>query len=152
MVHLFGRHLLTRKGIAVGVGVIFALSSFPGIAIACEGASKEAPVFPLGPMATETGSLGAVEPGEEKEFKISNQAKEEVEIDAWSSFNETPPMKLEITATTVNAPRCTPKVKLAAGAQCWYKVINSATEKGGVGKAKVQALGAKTWFTEIEAF
>lgn len=41
MFHLSRWHLFTRRGIAIGVGVIFAISGFSGVAIACEGAGEE---------------------------------------------------------------------------------------------------------------
>jgi hypothetical protein len=41
MFRLFYKHLFTRRCITIGVGVIFAVSSLPGIAIACEGIVAE---------------------------------------------------------------------------------------------------------------
>jgi hypothetical protein len=41
MFRLYKRRLFTRRCIAIGIGVILAIGSFPGIAIACEGAGEE---------------------------------------------------------------------------------------------------------------
>ncbi len=149
MVSLFEEHLLTRRAIAVGVSVILAISSFPGIAIACEGAISE---FKLGPKATEGGSLGAVEPHEEKELAIKNQTGEEVTVEAWSGFNQIEPFEVAFKPTTTNAPRCSVTVKVAAGALCYFRIENMANKAGGSVTIKLQASGAKRWFTELEAF
>jgi hypothetical protein len=143
--------LLGTAGVLAGTtGVLANTVGLPlGASAAC---GCEAAGFKLGPNGTEGGSLGAVEPGEEKEFSIVNHTGEEVTIESWAGINQTAPFELEFKPTTVNSPRCSVSVKLAVGALCYYRIANKATMAGGTATIKLVAKGTNTWRTEIEAF
>jgi hypothetical protein len=138
--------LFGTSGVLVGtLGLPLGAST----ACACQGGGL--PAFQLGPNNAETGRL-VIEPGERKEFTITNRSGEEVAIRSWVITNEVTPMTVDEEMATANNPRCTPRARLAAGALCYFRVINIATRTGGRANIKLEADGDLGWRTEIEAF